>query len=69
MYDFLYCIIGICECDLDFGVGDCFINFNDLFFVFVINCEIGGLFDCNFCNEVIIFGDFFLNRLDLMCKL
>lgn len=65
----LYCIIGICECDSDFGVGDCFINLNDFLFVFVINCEIGGLCDCNFCNEVIVIGDLFLNRLDLMCKM
>lgn len=63
------CVNGSCECDKDFGAGDCSINLNDPPPVFAINRETGGLCDRNFCNEAIVIGDLFLNRPDLMCKM
>lgn len=63
------CTTGTCECDPDFGAGDCSINLNDPPLVFAINRETGGLCDRNFCNEAIVIGDLFLNRPDLMCKM
>lgn len=65
----LHCTTGTCECDSDFGAGDCSINLNDPPLVFAINRETGGLCDRNFCNEAIVVGDLFLNRPDLMCRM
>lgn len=59
----------MCICNEEYGVVDCLINFRDLLIVNGVNFDSGGFCDKLYCLEVVVEGDFFLDRLMLICKM
>lgn len=61
--------LGVCQCNDDFGGGDCSVDTNEPPPVYAVNYETGGLCDKLFCKEAIVDGDLFLDRSGLTCKM
>lgn len=62
-------MLGVCQCNDDFGGGDCSVDTNEPPPVYAVNYETGGLCDKLFCKEAIVDGDLFLDRSGLTCKM
>lgn len=62
-------MLGVCQCNDDFGGGDCSVDTNEPPEVYGVNYETGGLCDKLFCKEAIVDGDIFLDRSGLTCKM
>lgn len=69
IHPFSFLFLGVCQCNDNFGGGDCSIDINEPPEVYAVNYETGGLCDKLFCKEAIVDGDLFLDRSGLTCKM